>query len=200
MILVIDNYDSFVANVARYVRVLGGETRVVRNDAIDLVEIERLRPEAIILSPGPRAPADAGISNAAIERFSGRIPILGICLGHQCIGAVFGERVARARTPMHGRASFVTHDGTGVFAGLANPLRVGRYHSLVVEIDGSGGGDLAVTARSEDGEIMGLAHRRHPTHGVQFHPESILTEGGLALIGNFLRIGAEFSRERSVVA
>lgn len=189
MILLVDNYDSFVANVARYLRELGAETRVVRNDAIDVAAVGAMRPEAIVLSPGPCTPREAGVSNDLVAAFSGRIPILGICLGHQCIGAVFGGRVVRAREPMHGRASRVAHAGAGVFAGLPDPLTVGRYHSLVVEIDGADT-PLVVTARSEGGEAMGLAHRAHPTYGVQFHPESILTEGGHALLQNFLTIAA----------
>ena len=193
MILVIDNYDSFVANVARYLRILGAETRVLRNDALDLAAIAALSPEAIVISPGPCSPDEAGISNAAISAFAGRIPILGICLGHQCIGAVFGGTVRRALAPMHGRASFIRHDGSGIFAGLANPLKVGRYHSLAVELPE--GSDLMATARTDDGEIMGLAHRHLPVYGVQFHPESILTEGGLAMLANFLRLAAD-ARER----
>lgn len=194
MILVIDNYDSFVANVARYFRVLGQETTVVRNDSVTTAEIAAMRPDAIVVSPGPCTPAEAGVSNATIAALSGTIPILGVCLGHQCMGAVWNERVTRARTPMHGRSSLVTHDASGVFAGLPNPLRVGRYHSLVVEIDRPETSPLVVTARSEDGEIMGLRHREVPTHGVQFHPESILTEGGLALFGNFVRLADDWNR------
>ncbi|MBT9291924.1 anthranilate synthase component II [Prosthecodimorpha staleyi] len=198
MILVIDNYDSFVANVARYFRVLGAETRLVRNDRIGLDGIRALAPDAIVISPGPCTPAEAGISNAAIAALSGQIPILGICLGHQCMGAVWGERVTRAKTPMHGRASMIAHDGTGLFAGLPNPLEVGRYHSLVVEIDRPEASPLRITARSEDGEIMGLEHRQHPTWGVQFHPESVLTEGGLVMCANFLRLAADWRAGRPV--
>lgn len=188
MILVLDNYDSFVANIGRYLRNLGAETLSLRNDAVTLDEIERLAPKAIVISPGPGAPHDAGLSEAVVRAFSGRVPILGICLGHQAIGEVFGGRIARAREPMHGRASRIDHDGTGVFAGLAAPMTAGRYHSLVVEIDDPDGADLVVTARSEAGEIMGLRHRSHPTHGVQFHPESVLTPEGSALLANFLRL------------
>jgi anthranilate synthase/aminodeoxychorismate synthase-like glutamine amidotransferase len=188
VILVLDNYDSFVANIGRYLRNLGAETLSLRNDAVTLDEIERLAPEAIVISPGPGAPCDAGLSEAVIRAFSGRVPILGICLGHQAIGEVFGGRIARAREPMHGRASRIDHDGTGVFAGLEAPMTAGRYHSLVVEIDDREAADLVVTARSEAGEIMGLRHRAHPTHGVQFHPESVLTPEGAALLANFLRI------------
>jgi para-aminobenzoate synthetase component II len=190
MILVVDNYDSFVANVSRYLRELGAETRVVRNDAVTVGDVIALRPRAIVLSPGPCTPKEAGVSNALIAALSGRVPILGICLGHQCIGDVFGGRVTRAREPMHGRASLVGHGGTDVFRGLPNPLRVGRYHSLIVEIDDPAS-PLVVTARSERGEVMGLAHRDHATYGVQFHPESILTEGGHAMLANFLHLAAE---------
>lgn len=192
MILVVDNYDSFVANVARYFRNLGAETVIVRNDAITVDAVEAMGPEAIVLSPGPGTPSDAGICEALVRRFSGRLPILGICLGHQAIGEVFGGRVVRARRPMHGRASAVTHDGSGLFAGLPSPTTAGRYHSLIVEIDDGAAPDLVVTARSEDGEIMGLAHARHPTHGVQFHPESVLSSDGAALLGNFLALARAF--------
>jgi para-aminobenzoate synthetase component 2 len=186
MILVLDNYDSFVANLDRMLREFGARTLVLRNDAADLAALEALAPEALVVSPGPCGPAEAGLSTAAIHAFSGRIPILGVCLGHQCIGEVFGGRVARAREPMHGRASAIRHDGAGLFAGLPDPLAVARYHALIVELDEGEDGPLAVTARSGEGEIMALAHRRHPTFGVQFHPESILTEGGYRLLANFL--------------
>lgn len=192
MILVVDNYDSFVANVARYFRNLGAETVIVRNDAITVEAVEAMAPEAIVLSPGPGTPSDAGICEALVRRFSGHLPILGICLGHQAIGEVFGGRVVRARRPMHGRASAVTHDGDGLFADLPSPTTAGRYHSLIVEIDDGAAPDLVVTARSEDGEIMGLAHARHPTHGVQFHPESVLSSDGAALLGNFLALARDF--------
>lgn len=195
MILVIDNYDSFVGNVARYLEELGEETRVVRNDAIAVNEIQALNPRAIVISPGPCSPKEAGVSNATVAGLSGRIPILGICLGHQCIGDVMGSRVVRAKEPMHGRASQVSHRGTDVFRGLPNPVKVGRYHSLIVETEPDDP-NLEVTARSEKGEIMGLAHRDHPTYGVQFHPESILTEGGHAMLANFLQIAAAWNLSR----
>ncbi|HUG60483.1 MAG TPA: aminodeoxychorismate/anthranilate synthase component II [Methylomirabilota bacterium] len=193
MILVIDNYDSFVANIARYLVELGADVRVARNDALDIADAERMEAEAIVLSPGPCTPREAGVSNALIAHFSGRLPILGICLGHQCIGDVFGGRVGRAREPMHGRSSSITHDGSDVFRGLPNPLTVGRYHSLIVEVDETDS-PLRITARTERGETMGLAHRRHATYGVQFHPESILTVGGHAMLANFLRISADWRR------
>jgi len=185
MILVIDNYDSFVHNLARYMRVLGGECRVVRNDAIGLDEIESMAPSHIVISPGPCTPNEAGISNAAVGRFAPSVPILGVCLGHQCIGQALGGRVVRARRPVHGKTALVEHDGRGVFAGLSSPLRVTRYHSLAVAEEGLPEA-LEVTARSEDGEIMGLRHREYPVAGVQFHPEAILTESGYDLLRNFL--------------
>jgi len=188
MILLIDNYDSFVFSVARYLRELGAAVEVARNDALDLAAVERLAPTAVVLSPGPCGPRQAGISLPLVQRFSGRVPILGICLGHQCIGEAFGGRVGRALRPMHGRASAIRHDGTGLFAGLPDGFRAARYHSLAVTLDD--GAPLIVTARSEEGEIMALAHRGHPTFGVQFHPESVLTEHGHALLANFLRIAA----------
>ncbi|MCX8101696.1 MAG: aminodeoxychorismate/anthranilate synthase component II [Geminicoccaceae bacterium] len=185
MILLVDNYDSFVFNLARYVAELGFERLVVRNDAIGLAEIETLAPTHILLSPGPCGPAEAGISVELVRRLGARIPILGVCLGHQCIAAAYGGRVGRARRPMHGRTSPIVHRGTGVFRGLPSPLRVTRYHSLIVEDEGLPD-ELEVTARSPEGEIMGLAHRRHPVHGVQFHPEAVLTEHGHDLLRNFL--------------
>jgi para-aminobenzoate synthetase component 2 len=184
MILVLDNYDSFVFNVARYFEAAGARTRVVRNDAVTVEAIEAMAPDAVVLSPGPCSPREAGISLDAVRRLSGRLPILGICLGHQCIGEAFGGRTVHALTPMHGRASPIEHDGSGLFAGLPSPFRAGRYHSLIVDLDAAS--PLAVTARSPDGEIMGLAHREHPTFGLQFHPESILTEHGDALVRAFL--------------
>lgn len=192
MIVIIDNYDSFVFNIARYFRRLGEATEVVRNDAISASDIVRLKPRAVVISPGPCTPIEAGISTSIVRDFSGRVPIFGICLGHQCIGSVFGGTVARARRPMHGRSSYVTHDGRGLFEGLASPLCVGRYHSLVVEIDRLHSSHLMVTARSDEGEIMALAHRDQPTYGVQFHPESILTHQGEALLRNFLRLAENF--------
>lgn len=195
MILLVDNYDSFVFNLARYVAELGFERLVVRNDAIGPAEVEALAPSHILLSPGPCGPAEAGISVELVRRFGARIPILGVCLGHQCIAAAYGGRVGRARRPMHGRTSPIVHRGTGVFRGLPSPLRVTRYHSLIVEDEGLPE-ELEVTARSPEGEIMGLAHRRHPVHGVQFHPEAVLTEHGHDLLRNFL----SFSPAPSVAA
>jgi anthranilate synthase/aminodeoxychorismate synthase-like glutamine amidotransferase len=185
VILLIDNYDSFVHNLARYIRELGWPTNVVRNDGVDLDTIERLSPSHIVISPGPCTPNEAGISIALIERFSSRIPILGVCLGHQCIGQAFGGKVVRARRPMHGKTSLIRHDRIGIFAGLPNPLRATRYHSLVVARERLPD-DLMITAESEEGEIMALRHRRWPVVGLQFHPEAVLTEHGHDLLQNFL--------------
>ena len=194
MILVIDNYDSFVHNVARYFAVLGASTEVVRNDALTLADVRNARPDAVVISPGPCTPDEAGISRAVIADLSGTVPILGVCLGHQCLGAVFGGTVARARRPLHGQVSMITHDGARLFAGLPSPLAVGRYHSLIVEPSPILDDILVVDAISEEGEIMALSHRKHPTYGVQFHPESILTEGGMALFQNFLTLVDEWRR------
>ncbi|UWU67781.1 aminodeoxychorismate/anthranilate synthase component II [Bradyrhizobium sp. NC92] len=188
MIAIIDNYDSFVFNIARYFKTLGASTEVVRNDVVSISDLVALKPRAIVISPGPCTPSEAGISNAVIRELTGHVPILGICLGHQCIGSVFGGRVVRARRPMHGRASHITHDGRGLFTGLPSPLCVGRYHSLVVEFSEVCSQHVIVTARSEDGEVMALAHRSEPTYGLQFHPESILTHRGHVLLTNFLRL------------
>jgi len=166
MLLIIDNYDSFVFNLVRYCEELGQETRTVRNDRITLEDITALNPQAILISPGPCSPVQAGISLDLIRRFSGHIPILGVCLGHQCVGAAFGARVERARVPMHGRTSLVTHSGEALFSGLPQPLQVGRYHSL--------------------------SHVDHPTYGVQFHPESILSDYGHDLLANFFAIAREW--------
>jgi anthranilate synthase/aminodeoxychorismate synthase-like glutamine amidotransferase len=187
MILVIDNYDSFVHNLARYLQRLGHATVVVRNDEITRREVLSFRPDAIVLSPGPCTPAEAGCSLDLVRGVAGRIPILGVCLGHQTIASALGGSVVRADEPMHGRASGIEHTGEGLFAGLPNPLVVGRYHSLIVE-EASLPSDLRVTARTSDGTVMALEHRRWPVFGVQFHPESILTECGHALLANFLRL------------
>ncbi|HXF47549.1 MAG TPA: aminodeoxychorismate/anthranilate synthase component II [Burkholderiaceae bacterium] len=185
MLLMIDNYDSFTYNLVQYFGELGEDVRVARNDEITLDEIERLRPERICLSPGPCTPNEAGVTLAAIERFAGRIPILGVCLGHQAIGQAFGGKVVRARTLMHGKCAPIEHTGAGVFSGLPSPFTAARYHSLAVERE-SLPECLEVTAWTADGEIMGLRHRSLPVQGVQFHPESIATEHGHALLRNFL--------------
>lgn len=193
MIVIIDNYDSFVFDIARYFRKLGEATEVVRNDVVSVSDVLDLKPRAVVISPGPCTPCEAGLSRTIVRELSGHIPILGICLGHQCVGSVFGGRVVRARRPMHGRASHATHDGRGLFDELSSPLCVGRYHSLVVELDGSSAQHLTVTARSEEGEIMALAQRHQPTYGVQFHPESVLTQQGHTLLMNFLRLAKNFA-------
>ncbi|HQZ72384.1 MAG TPA: aminodeoxychorismate/anthranilate synthase component II [Anaerolineae bacterium] len=185
MILLIDNYDSFVWNLARTVSELGHPRLVRRNDALSLADIAALAPSHIILSPGPCTPAEAGICNDVIRRFGPTLPILGVCLGHQCIGATYGGQVVRAGRPMHGKTSDIRHDGRGVFEGLPQPLTVTRYHSLVVARE-SLPDCLEVTAWSPDGEIMALRHRQHPVVGVQFHPEAVLTVGGHQLLANFL--------------
>ena len=190
MILMIDNYDSFTYNVVQYLGELGAEVQVHRNDCITLEDIEALAPDKIVVSPGPCTPNEAGISVAAIERFAGRIPLLGICLGHQSIGQAFGGNIVRARQVMHGKTSPIYHCNSGVFRGLANPLQATRYHSLIIELE-SLPECLEVTAwtRREDGgmdEIMGVRHREFDVEGVQFHPESILTEQGHDLLRNFL--------------
>jgi para-aminobenzoate synthetase component II len=181
MILIVDNYDSFVFNVARYFEELGERVVVKRNDEVTRDDV---KAKAIVISPGPCAPKDAGASMDIVANASGEIPILGICLGHQVIGEVFGANVVRAKRPMHGDSSEVTHDTTSVFAGLPERFSVGRYHSLIVEDVPD---ILRVTATSDDGEVMGLRHRDHPTHGVQFHPESVLTEHGYDMLRNFLK-------------
>ena len=185
MILIIDNYDSFVFNIARYIEELGHETQVLRNDNIDIFGIAASGTKGLIVSPGPCTPNEAGVSTDAIRRLSGMMPILGICLGHQCIGQAFGAKVTHATTPMHGRASTVRHDGTGLFEGLPEEFKVGRYHSLIVS-SYEEAEDIEVCAWSEDGEVMAIRHRVHPTFGVQFHPESVLTEHGYDLLSAFL--------------
>ncbi len=186
----IDNYDSFTYNLVQYLGELGARVRVFRNDAVTLAEIAQIRPAGIVISPGPGTPAQAGISVSAIERFAGQIPILGVCLGHQAIGAAFGARIVRARRIMHGKTSMIHHDGAGLFRGLPNPFEATRYHSLVID-PGSVPQDLEISARTEDGEIMGVRHRRFEIEGVQFHPESILTVEGKRLLGNFLDLVGE---------
>jgi anthranilate synthase component II len=189
-VLVVDNYDSFVYNLVQYLGELGAEPVVHRHDAITLDEMDAIAPDAVLVSPGPGRPRDAGLSNAAIRHFGERgVPVLGVCLGLQCIGELYGGRVVRAPHVMHGKTSEITHTGAGVFAGLPSPLTATRYHSLVVERD-SVPDVLEITAWSDDGLVMGLRHREHPIEGVQFHPESILTEHGHDLLRNFLAVGA----------
>ncbi len=187
MLLVIDNYDSFTYNLVQYFGELGADPVVRRNDAMTLDEVETMRPSKIVISPGPGTPADAGISMELIRRFGPNIPILGVCLGHQCMGEVYGGKVVRAERLMHGKTSPIRHDGLGVFAGLPNPFEATRYHSLIVE-KVSMPKSLLVCADTVEGEIMGLRHREHPVHGVQFHPESILSKEGKDLLANFLKM------------
>lgn len=186
MILIVDNYDSFVHNLARYVRESGFATRVIRNDVITAEEMLMLAPKAIIISPGPNAPADAGVSMALIDRAPRGLPLLGVCLGHQCLIEAFGGRVRRAEEPLHGEASPIRHDGEGLFAGLPSPMVAGRYHSLIGELGTSP--ELVACAWSEAGEVMAVRRRSAPWYGVQFHPESVLTPHGRALLGNFLQL------------
>lgn len=189
MVLVIDNYDSFVFNLVQYLGELGPEVRVVRNDRTTVEEIVRLAPAALVVSPGPGRPENAGIIVPAIRELAGRIPILGVCLGHQAIGLAFGARVVEAPEIMHGKASDIRHDERTIYAGLPNPFRAGRYHSLLVS-DAGLPDCLEVSARTAQGLIMGLRHRRCLVEGVQFHPESILTDGGRRIIANFLSLAA----------
>lgn len=187
MILLLDNYDSFTYNLAQYLGELGCQVEVHRNDKISVAEIARRKPERIVISPGPCTPQEAGISVELIQELSGEVPILGVCLGHQAIGAAFGGRVVRAPKLFHGKTSEIKHDGQGVFRELPNPFTATRYHSLIVERK-SLPAELVVTAETSDGIIMGLRHRKHKVEGVQFHPESVLTECGKQLLRNFLSL------------
>jgi len=188
MLLMIDNYDSFTYNLVQYFGELGQEVQVFRNDEISLEEVDRLGADRVVISPGPCTPSEAGISVALIQRFAGKIPILGVCLGHQSIGQAFGGRIVHAGQLMHGKTSEIRHKDAGVFHGLPNPLTATRYHSLVIEKK-SLPACLELTAWTDDGEVMGVRHRDLPVEGVQFHPESILTEKGHELLANFLRSG-----------
>lgn len=194
MILVIDNYDSFVHNLARYFQLAGHETNVVRNDAVTITDIKKMKPKAIVLSPGPCAPKQAGICVELIKALGSEIPLLGVCLGHQCIGEAYGGMTIRGPEPVHGKASEILHDGSPLFSGLPNPLRAGRYHSLIVEL--ASASPLMVTARTVNGRIMAMQHRHHPVYGVQFHPESALTEQGLDLVRNFCDIARMWHAQR----
>ncbi len=187
MVLMIDNYDSFTYNLVQYLGQLGAEVRTCRNDEIALEEIESQRPEAIFLSPGPGVPEEAGVTLAVIERYHRRIPILGVCLGHQAIGQAFGGEVIRAGRVMHGKTSPIIHDGRTIFQGLPDPFTAGRYHSLIVRRD-TLPSCLAVTAETPEGEIMGFRHVEYPVEGIQFHPESILTPKGKRILRNFLKL------------
>jgi len=184
-ILVLDNYDSFVFNLVQYLGELGADPLVHRSDALTIEQIEQLAPDGVLISPGPGRPEDAGLSNAVITKFAGRVPVFGVCLGHQCIGQVYGGNIIRAPQIMHGKTSLISHEGQGVFAGLPQPFEATRYHSLVVERD-TLPDVLEITAQTDDGLVMGLRHRQFDVEGVQFHPESILTTGGHQLVANFL--------------
>ena len=187
MILMIDNYDSFTYNLVQYLGVLGYEVEVRRNDKITLDEVEKMRPERIVISPGPGTPQSAGITIPIVERFYQRVPILGVCLGHQAIGASFGGQVVRAGRLMHGKTSEISHDGKTIFHNLPDPFSATRYHSLAIDREGLPD-CLEVSAEAEDGEIMGLRHRQYPVEGIQFHPESILTNVGMDILKNFLSL------------
>ncbi|MCP4119287.1 MAG: aminodeoxychorismate/anthranilate synthase component II [Desulfobacteraceae bacterium] len=186
LVAMIDNYDSFTFNLVHYLRQAGADVEVFRNDETTVAALESMAPDAIVISPGPGRPEDAGISLEVIRRFSGKLPILGVCLGHQTLAACFGATIVHAKQIMHGKTSRVTANGQGVFKGIKNPFAAMRYHSLAVSRENLPS-CLEITAESEDGEIMGLAHREHPTQGVQFHPESIMTSVGKRLIRNFLK-------------
>jgi anthranilate synthase/aminodeoxychorismate synthase-like glutamine amidotransferase len=196
-LLLIDNYDSFTYNLVQGFRALGAEVLVYRNDAIDVETARSLRPTHLVVSPGPGRPEDAGVSMEMIRAFAEAVPVLGVCLGHQSLAAVFGARIVAARTLMHGKTSSIEHDGAGVFSGLPSPLEVGRYHSLAVQ-DAGLPRELYVSARSEDGEIMGLRHRALPLEGLQFHPESVLTPEGNAIMANFLLTASAARLQESV--
>lgn len=187
MILMIDNYDSFTYNLVQYLGVLGADVEVRRNDQVSLEEIEAMAPERLVISPGPGVPQSAGIIVPMIERFYQRVPILGVCLGHQAVGVSFGGRVVRSARLMHGKVSRIYHDGRGVFRDVPDPFTATRYHSLAVESE-SLPSCLEISAKAEDGEIMGLRHRDYPVHGIQFHPESILTQEGMRILENFLTL------------
>ena len=187
MLLVIDNYDSFTYNLVQYLGILGANSKVVRNDQASIQDIITFQPEKIVISPGPGTPDDAGICKEVIKRFSGKIPILGVCLGHQCIGEVFGFPVVPAQELVHGKTSPIYHTGEGLFSGIPQGIRVTRYHSLVLEKDHTSK-DLRIIARTGDGTIMAVQHQNHPTFGVQFHPESIATEYGLDILKKFLAL------------
>ena len=196
MILMIDNYDSFVYNLVQYFKELDEDIVVKRNDEITIDDIKTLNPEIIVLSPGPCSPTEAGICIEAVENFKGVIPILGICLGHQTIGQVFGSKIVKAIEPVHGKVHSITHDGKGVFTNIKNPLNVTRYHSLVVDRE-TLSDELEITAQTKEGEIMGLRHKKYMIEGVQFHPEAVLTECGHELLRNFITLARERIQENA---
>ena len=195
MFLVIDNYDSFVHNLARYVALSGAKYDVVRNDAITVDDINALKPEGIILSPGPCTPAEAGICIETVKEFGNTIPILGVCLGHQAIGEAYGGKTIQSDKPTHGKSSTLTHNGQGLFKNVPSPLEVGRYHSLITKLDEAS--RLEVTARLADDTIMAMQHKSHPVYGVQFHPESILTQDGLKIMQNFVQIAHDWNAKEA---
>jgi len=194
MIVMIDNYDSFTYNLVHALGSLGVEIKVFRNDAVGVEDVIKLGPEAIVISPGPCTPKEAGISVELVRRVSGRLPILGVCLGHQAVGEAFGAKIIGAKAIMHGKTSMVAHNGRGLYAGLKNPFIAGRYHSLAVARENLPP-ELLVEAESEDGEIMGMRHQNHPTYGIQFHPESVLTPSGKRLLRNFLDLASEARKQ-----
>ena len=196
MILMIDNYDSFVYNLVQYFKELDEDIVVKRNDEITIDDIKTLNPEIIVLSPGPCSPTEAGICIEAVENFKGKIPILGICLGHQTIGQVFGSKIVKAIEPVHGKVHSITHDGKGVFTNIKNPINVTRYHSLVVDTE-TLSDELEITAKTKEGEIMGLRHKKYMIEGVQFHPEAVLTECGHELLRNFITLARERIQENA---
>ena len=195
MFLVIDNYDSFVHNLARYIALTGAEYDVVRNDTITIDNIKDVNPEGIILSPGPCTPAEAGICIDAVKEFGQSTPILGVCLGHQAIGEAYGGQTLQSDTPIHGKASIITHNEKGIFKDVPSPLEVGRYHSLITELDE--GNRLEVTATLDDDTIMAMQHKSHPVYGVQFHPESILTQEGLKIVQNFVQLARDWNTQEA---
>ena len=197
MIFVLDNFDSFTYNLVQYLYLLNQEVTVLRNNAVTVEEIFSMNPEAILLSPGPGRPESAGIMIELLKSVAGKIPVLGVCLGHQAIGAAFGGNIIHARNIMHGKISEITHDGKGLFAGLTSPFKAVRYHSLVIDPE-TLPECLEVTARSDDGEIMGIRHKTLPLEGIQYHPESILTATGKRQLANFLTEAAEFNRKRRI--
>ncbi|MGM9536021.1 MAG: anthranilate synthase component II [Intestinibacter sp.] len=196
MILMIDNYDSFVYNLVQYFKELDEDIAVKRNDEITIDDIKTLNPEIIVLSPGPCSPTEAGICIDVVNNFKGKIPILGICLGHQTIGQVFGSKIVKAIEPVHGKVHSITHDGKGVFTNIKNPLNVTRYHSLVVDSE-TLSDELEITAKTKEGEIMGLRHKKYMIEGVQFHPEAVLTECGHELLRNFITLARERIQENA---
>ena len=195
MFLVIDNYDSFVHNLARYIALAGAEYEVMRNDAITIDDIKERAPEGIILSPGPCTPSEAGICIETVKQLGSTIPILGVCLGHQAIGEAYSGETLQSDNPVHGKASPITHNGSGLFKDIESPMKVGRYHSLITKLDTAS--RLEVTATLDDDTIMAMQHKTHPVYGVQFHPESILTQDGLQIVQNFVQIARDWNKQEA---